>query len=113
MKHEYRVLSQRVGMLRPAEKRFATKKAVDRRVNILTSDKPWEIFTPNKDPDDYFCCSGGMSMQCGCGGITVREYHEEYVKDLPPLILLRVDQREVSDWEQIEHHIQRRPTDES
>lgn len=95
MKYEYRVVSKREGMQRQKEKRYATKEGADRRLALLVSKSPWTITHPGDDPDDLFCCSG---YECGCGGQTIREWHDDYTKSLPKLLFAGIHRREVGEW---------------
>ena len=96
MAKEYRVIWKREG-LKTKRKRYANKPQAERFM-VLMGPEPWlaqKSRWSRKGPDDLKCCSGHM---CGCGGMTVREYEEDYRKDLPKLEWIRLEEREVGKW---------------
>lgn len=95
-RYRYRVVSKREG-LRPKVKTFATLAAAQKRITVLTSPEPWVAM--GRGPDDYVCCSG---FSCGCGGATYREETQALRTQMPALLWVRLDRREVSPWQTIE-----------
>ena len=83
MKTELRVIWKREGN-RPKSKRVMRMPTAQRWVGILTSPEPWKFLkdTEGKAPDDYYCCDGGTYSECGCGGLTIREWCDGKRKDL-------------------------------
>jgi hypothetical protein len=67
---EYRVVWQREGYDK-RRKLFGRRDAAERYVRRLRGElEP----LPDRDPDDYECCSG---QECGCHGVTVAQAREE------------------------------------
>lgn len=94
--NEYRVIWKREGM-RVKRKRYANRVMAERFLKIL-GPEPWTAFQSRwnrKGPDDLLCCDG---HECGCGGVTVRQHHEEARKTIPPIEWVRIEQREVGKW---------------
>lgn len=98
MKVEYRVIWKREGC-RAKSRRSQGLASAERRVGLLTSAEPWKFLrdTKGKGPDAPYCCPG-TSYECGCGGITVREWCDEQRRDLPALEYVRIESREVGAW---------------
>lgn len=95
MASEFRVVWKRDG-LRSKAKRFATRRAAERLIFILTDAEPWRAYLRDGDgPDDYKCCSG---YQCGCGGTTYRQEAEDTRANQPKLEWVRLEMREVGQW---------------
>lgn len=94
-KMEYRVVIQREGC-RKKIKRFATRKAAERLLRLVTSDEPWAILHPDMSPDARYHC-GGCS---GCSGWrgSLKEHELEVRANLPPLISAHVEARQVGEW---------------
>ncbi len=95
---EYRVIWKRKGA-RPKSRRFAGLLSAQRYALIL-GPEPWRGFTHGEtDPDLPWCCSG---YHCSCQGQTVRERHEELVRELPPVEWgPRIERRRVAPWEAV------------
>lgn len=89
---EYRVKWKREG-LRAKRVKYASRKRAESRAAFLQSDSPWEVL--GLDPTGYHCCSG---WECGCEGITVREYMEAERTRMPALEYVVIEQREVGPW---------------
>lgn len=80
-------------------KNFASIKALERHVRIMTSDEPWREWKTEFEgllPEDYACCPGGPSHECGCGGYTNAEVRDEKRKDLPPILWIKQEVREIT-----------------
>ena len=90
---EFRVIYRRVG-LRQKARRFATRAGATRFLRLF-GDEPWTAFPGERDPDAVYCCSG---LECGCGGISVREYHQRWRNELPVLEFVRLEQRAIGPW---------------
>ena len=91
---EFRVVYRRVGYRKKA-RRFSTKVGAERFLRIF-GPEPWTAFTKaQRDPDAYYCCPG---RECGCGGFSVREFHERQRAELPPLEYARLEHRAVGAW---------------
>lgn len=93
MKMEYRVVWKRVG-IRAKSKRFATLRAAERRA-LMLGPEPW--LAQKRDPDSLNCCNG---YECGCGGVTVRQYWEGL--EIPKLEYIRIDHRPFHAWTALE-----------
>lgn len=91
MAKEYRVAVRRQDQ--PMRYRTYKTLAGAKRRMALYGPRPWEAF--GEDPDDYGCCDGS---DCGCGGFTVRQHHEDRRAGLPPLRMLLLQERDVSEW---------------
>jgi hypothetical protein len=76
------------------ERRYFSRAAVERRIQLMTSAEPWRVYR-DCDGDEYACCDGSPWRECGCGGYTVREVAEAKRADLPPLVSVRVQTRQV------------------
>lgn len=100
MATEYRVKWKRKG-LNPKRIRYTSMKAAGRRLALLTSAEPWLYYGGGNDPSGYQCCSG---YECGCGGITVREYCEQKRAEMPPIEYAVIECRPVGAWEPVEQH---------
>jgi hypothetical protein len=90
---EYRVTWQRQGLSRRSVLRQSAE-AAERYTQLLRGQM--QELHPDRDPDDYTCCDGS---QDGCGGLTWREEWDRRSQQVPPLVLLRIDSREVGEWE--------------
>lgn len=88
---EYRVVWQRAGCRRKT-KSFVRRAMAERFLRWF-GPEPWTVHS--KDPDEMYCCDG---YQCSCGGLTVREQHEQYRASLPALEWVRLERREVGAW---------------
>lgn len=66
------------------------------RFMLLLGPEPWKAL--KKNPDDFWCCAGAG---CTCGGITVRDEMLGKRKDMPKLEYVRLEQRQVGEWEKI------------
>lgn len=95
---EFRVVWKRDGQ-RQKIRRYSSRTGALRRLNLLTSDEPWKWYSKPRNPDDYYCCPGGPSWECGCGGQTVRQFAQRFRDDLPELEYARIDSRKISEWE--------------
>lgn len=94
---EYRVVWQREG-LTPKSRLYKTLKGAEKRKALLLDPIP-EIAKAHftfQDLDGHYCCSG---RECGCGGSTLREMLEYQSKDIPALQWVRIESREVGEWE--------------
>lgn len=89
---EYRVVWKREGCGRRV-KIFALLKSAERRVSLMTSDKPWEAF--GKKAEEYNCCSG---RECGCGGQTVEQTFNQVRSSIPKLIFVEIEERPIGSW---------------
>lgn len=89
---EYRVKWKREG-LNAKRVKYTARKFAERRLALLTSDKPWEVL--RIDPDTFQCCGG---YECGCEGLTVREHLEAMRARMPALEYAVIEQREVGPW---------------
>lgn len=89
---EYRVAWKREGQ-RKKYRRFAQKKFADRWIILLTNPEPWIAF--GFDGEDYECCDG---VDCGCGGVTIRDCFERRAANLPKLVWYERQEREVGEW---------------
>ena len=89
--NEYRVVWQREG-LKPKRKRYATLAAAQRFMGLL-GPEPWVVL--GKDPDALWCCSG---WECACRGVTNRQNSEDQRANMPKLLSVRLDEREVGPW---------------
>lgn len=89
--YEYRVVVKRAGGS-VHYKRYGTERGAQRRLTLY-GPEPWTAFGAN--PDDQFCCSG---HECCCGGVTVREHHQERRSQLPALEFAYIERREVGEW---------------
>lgn len=90
MSVEYRVIYKREG-LNPKRKRYVSLKRAERFVRIL-GPEPWKEFGKHAESR---CCDG---QECACGGLTEQERQDEYMKDVPKLEYVRIEQREVGKW---------------
>lgn len=77
-------------------KTFGSQEAAERHSRILTSDEPWREWDPEKGPDDYACCSGSRYSECGCRGLTCAQARDKARKDLPPILWIRLEVREIT-----------------
>lgn len=100
MRTQYRVAWKREGWEKAKRKGVASLAAAERLIGLLTSDEPWRFLRDFRDkgPDDYFCCPGGTYYECSCGGTTVREWCEEKRKDLPPVVKVWIESRQVGPY---------------
>lgn len=95
---EYRVVWKREG-IKVKRRRYATRSAVDRFL-VLFGPEPWKAYVRRgKGPDDYVCCPGTSSYECGCDGVTYRERSERMGAEIPKLEWIRVEQRAIGAWE--------------
>ena len=103
MRIQYRVTWKREGN-RPKAKRVKGLPNAERWVGILTSPEPWKFLKDfeDKGPDDYWCCAGTAYDECGCGGITVREFCDSKREGLPPIEYVRIQLRRVHPWGTLE-----------
>ena len=92
MPTEYRVIWKREGARKPKRKEYRTIRGLERFLKLF-SDAPWEAC--GNDPDELMCCSG---YQCGCGGLTWREWHDGQTAALPNIEYMRIEEREVNEW---------------
>ncbi|MDX9913250.1 MAG: hypothetical protein RBS77_01570 [Candidatus Moranbacteria bacterium] len=88
--YRYRVVSKREG-IRPKIKTFATLKAAQKRIALLTDPEPWKVL--GAGPDDIFNTD---TMQ------TYGEFTDAIRGDMPALEWVRLERREVSPWQIIE-----------
>lgn len=95
---QYRLTWQRKDR-EPCQKIYANMKMVEKRLALM-GPEPWKAI--GKDPDACHCCS---SPDCGCDGITVREYMEEVRKEKgwTPVQWVKIEARQVTTtpWNQI------------
>jgi hypothetical protein len=93
MSVEYRVVWKRKECRRKV-KRFSSLKAAQRKMLVL-GPEPWLGASGyrQRDPDSLNCCDG---HQCGCNGLTVRQWWEQL--GLPELEYIHIEQREVGTW---------------
>lgn len=101
MTYEWRVVWQREGCDQ-RRKLFQREHAARRRFLFL-GPEPW--LASGRNPDERWCCSGSGMDGCPCGGLTVREHEAEVVKELPALIYVRMERREVKDWEPLTERV--------
>ena len=104
---EYRVTSTREGGHRK-HKRYLSLAGVRDRIGILTSPEPWRFWGNEDDREraasDFICCAGTRYDQCDCGGLTLAEATAQRRAELPPLVSIRVQRRQVTRtaWEDVE-----------
>lgn len=100
----YRLLVHRTGNA-VKDWRTRSRKALVRRIGILTSPEPWRFYgdevTQRRGADDYVCCAGTVYDECACGGMTWAEDTKQRRENLPPIKSIRVERRQVvtSEWE--------------
>lgn len=99
-KYTYRVVSKREGR-RTKYKTFATIKAAERRLALLTSAEPWKLKDPRNNIDEVVCCDG---YECGCGGETHGEAFEAFKKETATLLDAYIEKRPVGDWQPLTQH---------
>lgn len=90
--NEYRVKWKRVG-LNAKRKRYVSRKRAEYMVELLTCDDPWRL--RGEDADKQHCCSG---YECGCAGMTNREFYAEQLAGMPEIEYVRLEVREVGQW---------------
>lgn len=101
---QWRVICTREGGQRSV-KTFGSLKAVLDRVGMLTSPEPWRFFGSEserqREGTEYVCCAGTRYDECGCGGLTLAEDTVQRRKDLPPIVSVTVQKRQVTrtPWE--------------
>lgn len=101
---QYRVTWEREGFSRPKVKIYATKRAADDCIGLLSGTEPWRHYGSawdrKRDGNDFACCSG---HECGCMGATVREESMALRAKLPPLLYVRVQVLTVTAtaWEEV------------
>ncbi len=91
---EYRIVWKREGCRQKA-KRFVSLKAAQRKMRVL-GPEPWtafDKFSGRDEPDNYSCCDG---HECGCGGLTVRQWWKQL--GLPKMEYIHIEKREVGKW---------------
>ena len=91
---EYRVAWKRVG--HDAKSKIYQTAAGAQRFFTLLGSEPWTAY--ENEADELVCCSG---MECGCMGLTHRQYTELKRKDMPSLVYCRIDVRRVDSWQEI------------
>ena len=79
---------------KPKYKRYVKLEAAKRYIRILTSPEPWKEF--GKDANELECCDG---HECACGGLTVKQFHDEKYAGMSPIEFVRLEKREVGKWE--------------
>jgi hypothetical protein len=93
---EFRVVWQREGYDK-RRKIFGRRAAAERYVKRLQGDH--DPF-PDRDDDDYACCSG---WECGCYGVSVaqaREQERQRYAAFPPIVYgPELQERPVGSWE--------------
>ena len=90
---EYRVVWKRYGCDQRS-RRYATLAGASRFM-LLFGDEPWTAFPKKPSPDDLVCCSG---RECACGGLTYRQESEQKRENMPALVYIRLESREVGEW---------------
>lgn len=91
-KREYRVIWKRVDC-RQKVKRYARRESAERFMRLF-GPEPWTVY--GKEPDALWCCSG---YECACRGITEREKSDADRAEMPALEYVRLECREVGEWE--------------
>lgn len=102
MASEYRVRWRRededdLGPPRQARYRIYQKRKDAERWMAILQGRILEF--DGLDPDEPWCCPGG---DCDCRGVTRREAIEQRFADVPPLVELTLQVREVGDWHETE-----------
>lgn len=95
---EYRVVWQREGMRRPKMKRFVRRAAAEKLIRLLTGSEPWKEW--GREGDEYFCCGGFIDggYPCPCKGVTVAEDALARRADMPRILFVKLEAREVGRW---------------
>ncbi len=93
MGREYRIVWKRVG-LDAKRKRVVHRKTAEKFAALLGDREPWKRL--GQDPEKLACCDG---YECGCGGLTVRESFAQQFGDMPDLEFVRIESREIGEWE--------------
>ena len=90
-----RAANEEAGFVLPMvkSKTFASMKAAQRHIRILTSDEPWREWAPDDGPSDLVCCPG---HQCCCGGLTRAEDRDQKRAELPAIEWIRIEERTIT-----------------
>lgn len=92
---EFRVVWKRSG-LRKKERVCKRLTTAEKTLTLLSGKEDDRLAVLGLDPDDYHCCNG---YQCGCGGVTNREWYRRGLYGLQPLEYARIERRRVGAWE--------------
>ncbi|MGH1470139.1 MAG: hypothetical protein ACRBCS_03040 [Cellvibrionaceae bacterium] len=59
-------------------------------------NRAFKAYEQERITSEQVCCDG---YQCGCGGASFKEYCLKKMGDYPPLEYVKIEQREVSEWQ--------------